>query len=56
MKNFIELKTNSIHPIYTPVGWTYWLMPVCVVECFLFYLDPTDQEGGSFEESTLCLN
>jgi hypothetical protein len=56
MKNFIELKTNSIHPIYTPNGWIYLLMPVSVAECFLFYLDPTDEEGGSFQEATLCLN
>lgn len=56
MKNFVELKTNSIHPIYTPNGWVYLLMPVSVVECFIFYLDPADEKGGSFQETTLCLN
>jgi hypothetical protein len=56
MKNFIEIQTNSIHPIYTPRGLTYMLMPVSVVECFIFYKDPLDADGGSFKVTTLCLN
>ncbi|MEO5996280.1 MAG: hypothetical protein ABIN89_06110 [Chitinophagaceae bacterium] len=56
MKNFIELKTNSIHPIYTPNGWIQVVLPVSIVACFLFYFDPNDPEGGCCHETSLCLN
>jgi len=56
MKNFIELKTNSIHPIFTPKGWIHVVLPVSVVVCFLFYFDPANPASGSCQEASLCLN
>lgn len=56
MKKFIELKKTSVYPFVTPNGWIYLVMPVSIVECFIFFHDPEDAEGGTFIESTFCLN
>lgn len=56
MKNFIEVTTNSINPIFTAEGWLFVMFPVPVMECFNFYLDPTDEDGGEYLHSTVYLN
>jgi len=56
MQNFIELKTSSIHPIFTPQGWLCVIVPLSVVECFTFFLDDNSAERGEFLHTTLYLN
>ena len=56
MKNYIEVTTNSINPICTKNGWMFIMFPVPVMECFNFYLDPTNENGGEYVHSTVYLN
>jgi hypothetical protein len=56
MQNFIELKTSSIHPIFTPQGWQYVMVPISIVECFTFFLDDSNTDRGEFIHTTVYLN
>lgn len=57
MKNYIEVKTNSIHPIYAAGNMMYLLLPVSIMECFNFYLTPTsDEHEGEYLNTTIYLN
>lgn len=33
MKKIIKQTVNSIHPIFTPDGWDYLVIPNSVIEC-----------------------
>ena len=33
MKKIIKQTVNSIHPIFTPNGWDYLVVPNSVIEC-----------------------
>ena len=56
MKNYIEVKTNSIHPIYASGSMMYLLLPVSIMECFNFYLNPTSEDEGEYLNTTIYLN
>ena len=56
MNNYIEVKTNSIHPIYAAGSMMYLLLPVSIMECFNFYLTPTGDEEGEYLNTTIYLN
>ena len=56
MKNYIEVKTNSIHPIYAAGNMTYLLLPVSIMECFNFYLNAASEDEGEYLNTTIYLN
>lgn len=56
MKNYIEVKTNSIHPIYAAGGMMYLLLPVSIMECFNFYLNSGSVDEGEYLNATIYLN
>ncbi|MEO6916129.1 MAG: hypothetical protein ABI151_11130 [Chitinophagaceae bacterium] len=56
MQNYIEVKTNSIHPIYAAGSMMYLLLPVSIMECFNFYLTPGSEYEGEYLNNTIYLN
>lgn len=46
MKNYIELKTNAVYPVFTIIGWNYYLLPVAVMECYNSFEEVIDTGEG----------